>query len=151
MGVEWERYALSILTNLLVDYEPVDCTTLMGTLTRPQSRTEALFMRLLRNDSLVECRVKLLKILVSQGKFYTQWEALFDQFWREVSDLCVEVLRGSGDGETVRMGVQILMVMHEVRGEAAFRHHLLNQGAEPLLEHLLERNWEEGMVMEEEL
>ncbi len=51
----------------------------------------------------------------------------------------------------VRMGLQILMVLHEIREETAFKHHLLNQGTEPLLEHLLERNWEEGRLMEEEV
>jgi hypothetical protein len=84
---------LAALANLIVDYEKVDCGALMAALTRPRSRTEQLFRRLLRNDALVGDRLRLLKILITHEKFYRHLKDLFEEYWREVADLCLEVLR----------------------------------------------------------
>jgi hypothetical protein len=68
-----------------------------------------------------------------------------------VADLCVEVLRDNRPEETMHFAVQILMVLHEMRRDEEFKYHLLNQGAEPLFEHLLDREWEDAELMEKDL
>lgn len=93
--------------------------------------------------------MKVLKMLVSSEKAYRQVGRLFEEYWRQVGDLCVEVLRESAQAETIRMAVYLLLALLELSEGPQFADHLLNQGAHPLLEHRLDRLWQQRLSSEE--
>lgn len=88
----WGQLALSTLANLLIDYEQSNISMLMGVITRPHPRMEAVFRELLRNDCNVMERVKLLKILLGRETVFTHVADLFEEYWKDVVDQCVRVL-----------------------------------------------------------
>jgi hypothetical protein len=80
----------------------------------------------------------MLKTLLGREKFYCPFEGFFEEYWREVADLCLEAMRGSESADTLRLAVEALMLMTEMRKEElVYINYLRNQGAQYLIEHIM--------------
>jgi hypothetical protein len=55
-----------------------------------------------------------------------------------VADLCLEAMRNSESADTLRLAVEALMLMTEMRKEElVYINYLRNQGAQYLIEHIM--------------
>jgi hypothetical protein len=71
-------------------------------------------------------------------KVYKIFERFFDEYWREVVDYCLEIVKNSSNLELIRITVFVLLILGEVLpNRASYHQHLRNYGAIPLFDDLL--------------
>lgn len=89
---------------------------------------EMILKNLMTNDCNTFHRLKLLKTIISIKQVYNHLKPFFVEYWREIIDFCVDMLK-SDKVEIIRFSALVLLILGEIStNRNAYIAYMINLG-----------------------